>query len=1154
MKEGKTSVANNQQSENVGNYSYFSKNEEGRGTTSSSILPDIGSTNESYPCPCRNFSSIQHIRLMLESKALVEEFVNWISDASSVQCGSLMYCSRRGHASLLLLNAIRDACRPFLEVKEGLKQKILGPEASPSTYEDAFPSLSTSVLPITPLAKPASKPKKRVRPVVVQQSVWGSSGISTATGNLVNLPSSDEQFRLPLKPSPTTTATLPFMPQRGKSEQCSSTALPAPVLKSTPTTETRESIEKSPELVNLVSVYVALFSNCLVPSSAVELQLLLRLLVLAPDQAPQSTVPVVPSELTTILLTPLHCNVFSSIVLSRLSSLLVRFGPKFLQDLVCCQAFCNQLPDLTEQLKQTLNHQLSLPLETLKQQTALLTLPFNEQRDSRHNYKSRTEQDIYKNREETRDTFLSQLRSFLNVRGRALDDTHMERAMDRIQVEARLIVNSLVDANVNWFVVFFCDLLLQIGLVALEETDRELLQITNKDKLQKLHQRFSSKPRGQENSSRKLVFDTQTASQSSPVEEAQHLFPGHQEFFFIFVMSADSYRFGTHLRSHLISTIKGRSSDIVFYNLECQVLKLCMLSRFLGVLLFYPNWQCTESRNTSFVTTADALLQLAASGLSLVEHAKVAYQSGRMISTLPWIIELIQMARWDVAMKSSSEYILVASLLRKIQVHLQVADHYTPPMSIVAFYLERLFGEIIGISRTSFLNNILLPRDNRSPTMNIDDAELAFSSAARYAANPDIEELEAFVSRLARVNISTLRSPGVSRKLRPMSVNSPPHELLSAPNFTTVSAKHVSIFHASIPDQDPIKTKLMNTFFHQHQDLKEVCDFLAKRVLDVEVTRAMNEIVKPRLKGNVDNGDSSWACFERDVMDSCLDAIRILLTTNVASALSAIYATSKAQKVLQVAVSLTTSSAMVTCKMILRPLIAADVALAQSATSSSSKRLFEGEHANITTKSTSGLDIVTNAVDKLLTNIEQHGGNFTKIESYVHAVSKVLNMSIESRDAHIPLDTELRSFFKAFLSLNGHARALLEWAISSTRVAPEKRWRVLLPFLHIACKIKVWARHGLAEVGRLFAENPSSLRAVVCLALEARESSDKLGSLLYLMVDSRLVKCGVVEETIALHCHCVEGVSLGNSFLALMERSTCLPNELDTLRQALGRS
>ena len=59
-----------------------------------------------------------------------------------------------------------------------------------------------------------------------------------------------------------------------------------------------------------------------------------------------------------------------------------------------------------------------------------------------------------------------------------------DRAIARIKTESQNIVSGLSEGNVVWFADFFVELLLQIGLAPAEETDEDILEIADKEKLQ----------------------------------------------------------------------------------------------------------------------------------------------------------------------------------------------------------------------------------------------------------------------------------------------------------------------------------------------------------------------------------------------------------------------------------------------------------------------------------------------------------------------------------------------------------------------------------------------------------------------------------------------------------------------------------------------
>ena len=276
-------------------------------------------------------------------------------------------------------------------------------------------------------------------------------------------------------------------------------------------TPTKRKLASNAALDRLVEIYCTIVLHNLVPSVALEVHLLLRLLNISESTAASARVESSPASsgsnsdnnsltdsvpiLATIFYSGERCRSFAALALSKVVMILKTFGVSFLKDLVKGAAFQQNLPELTNELGTFLQQQASqrgaLMLATDQPalfsgttQTALLTLPFQHDRDSRHNYRTRDELAIYKNREESRDAFLYQLRSFLNVRGKFLDSNQAQRSMMKIRESCRVVVESVLNVNLPWFSEFFCELLLQVGLVPLEETDKELLNIAGKEKLQ----------------------------------------------------------------------------------------------------------------------------------------------------------------------------------------------------------------------------------------------------------------------------------------------------------------------------------------------------------------------------------------------------------------------------------------------------------------------------------------------------------------------------------------------------------------------------------------------------------------------------------------------------------------------------------------------
>jgi hypothetical protein len=245
-------------------------------------------------------------------------------------------------------------------------------------------------------------------------------------------------------------------------------------------------------LQHLAEIYIALAKNLLISSTALELHLLLRLVTLDSDLSPKIDTD---QGSTRVFFGPIfssttRCNEFAKIALSKLENILRNLPLSLLDSLVQCQPFRAACPELCDNLSGEIQyrHKHGLVVDTPSQSVtgphAMLSLPFDEERDSRHNYRTQSEAIMYKNREETRDAFLYQVRSFMSTKGRVLKPEELEKTQDRLQAESRNILSGVLSGNMGWFADFFCDLLLQIGLSPVEETDQELLNIADRDRLQ----------------------------------------------------------------------------------------------------------------------------------------------------------------------------------------------------------------------------------------------------------------------------------------------------------------------------------------------------------------------------------------------------------------------------------------------------------------------------------------------------------------------------------------------------------------------------------------------------------------------------------------------------------------------------------------------
>jgi hypothetical protein len=664
------------------------------------------------------------------------------------------------------------------------------------------------------------------------------------------------------------------------------------------------------KIEHLSKLYTSLIINYLVPSTPLELHFLIGLLTIE-DSAPRMPAK---DGIYNILISPKAIRAFAVQSLAKLQTLLGNLHLQVLSAFVECPPVRELLPDLATKLStRYLERRELLVANDIGFGGGIqpiLTLPFDENRDSRHNYKSREEAALYKNREESRDAFLYQLRFFQNIRGRVLDTSELEASLGKIKRSAGNVVKGVDVPNMHWFAQFFSELLLQIGLVPMEETDKELLQITDKDKLQRLHKRFSSKVGTSKGRSIKVLADMKDSG--SPEKEAHQLFPGHQEFFFLFLQAADSYCFGMHLKSRLLASIKSLESNVGVKGIQDRLMKLQLLAKFLGVLLFSPNWHTSAiSGVLSSVSNDEISVWTGATELSMfplsdvIEKAKTKHH---LLSTIPWILELLRMAKWDdISMRSSTVRSIFANL---ISLRDAIGQTGTPSLQLVAFSLETFFHKIVGLRQTHSIS--LLPMEEVMPSADdipVDFVEIEVSKTFLFASISHMDEFLDFLTSIATTKNKLFGTP---RKMRPSMVSS------STISFSTLPTNDDAVLPIAAPNQSALPGsqgakgaiigKLVDLFFHQHGDLREICEFVAARavqkaMVDVQHHFLVEYFVKID-QSKFATEELELSEIEREAQERALRFFEASLGSTISQAVSMLSMPSKSAKVKEIAATL----------------------------------------------------------------------------------------------------------------------------------------------------------------------------------------------------------------------------------------------------------
>lgn len=1083
----------------------------------------MAQTEREKACPCHHFRSIESVADALESPERTSLLISWLSGECQNFCGTYN-CSNRVETSLTILNAVRDACRTFLE---GTKTN-----QTTTLYEESFPALSVkskNTSTMTAKNSLGGSHKRRIRPATLapasNASAWGVS-----KGNLVDLPSEEplgmptqKQFAKAFKSETLGSTSNNFSfestnafvtPEKSGAHRWEGDRPPQPVF----ATYANEDFSEAISLRNLIDVYAALIDSCLVPSTPLELHLLFRLLIL-PNQTKPGPLPT--SPLGTILCDNSACVYFARESLERQGKVILGLGPVVWQPLVRCPSIQDAIPDLYDECDRLLrefeeDHMVHGAVTN--NQTALLALPFDEERDSRHNYRSPHDQAIYANREATRDAFLYQLRSFLSVRGKVLDAAQVDKALLSIQRSSRSVIEGLVETNLTWFSHFFVDLLLQIGLVPLQETDKELLQIADKDKLQKLHQRFSQAASRSRSSSHKVAADPARSS-NSPRSEALNHFPGHQEFFFVFILSADSYSFALHLRRVIINKIIATINEDELA--ERKLMEVCMLARYVGLLFFSPNWRSygTTNEHQSADPALDAMLQLKGCGLCIISTLESALSNNKLSLTVSWITELLQMSSWDISAMKSKTYVEVLSILRQLQKHMaNEAAGSSGCHKIIALSIESFFSSVTGISTASKLAPRTLPQiTSRSKTM---DKFTANPPSAQFSCIAHLEDLTSLLSMISRTKTGTTKSPGVSRKLRPSMLG----------NVTSPSPRKIKEYNQDRRPEEALKTKLRDGFFHRQPEMKLICEFVVPRLLRKlrveELEKEIDVEMRSRCLSLSEVGSSEFQ--ESLLVAYCKDMIRKRLEDDLQKSLEVLSPEQLDRRILFVATSLGVEYGIEISDSITQQIVANQKVIRMKLAADDGKVLFPGD-VKSPDRNRNAAELIERCIEVVgsLSRVLSDPLTLGQAVSLLENATKAIQILSRESGTDIPPEDSLRKLLVAFFELDKVSSDVIDHALSSDE-DNGNRWQIVSCYLSLAAEIQCWSHHGLGVLKRRCTE-VETLCAIIAVGI-TDASSTQVAGLSSRMTKTKIWKPALVEASLRKLCE--QGIEEASRILA----------------------
>ena len=584
------------------------------------------------------------------------------------------------------------------------------------------------------------------------------------------------------------------------------------------------------------------------------------------------------------------------------------------------------------------------------------------------------------------------------------------------------------------------------------------------------------------------------ASSVSPLTEAQLHFPGYQEFFFIFLHSANNYNFGTHLRAAFVATMINLSSDQSTNSLEKRLMNLQLFARFLGFLIFSPNWHGAEIDSAKIrpIVLADGLYQLESLGLSPMKMVEDAWVGGYTVSVVPWVTELLKMAKWDSLSQTSLTFRQLLANLRNIQSFVSSkdaieVDRFGPSMQILSLCLETFFYEANGLAKLTSLPQASLSSVATVAADSLDRLSIGFSTAAFFASSPHIEDLSNLINGLC---VSTVgKSPNKWRKLRPSVVS---HGInLEASNLFPESPNKIGIPPPSDEWKSPksvgwngafgsqtrnIQTKLVHAFFHQHRDVKEVCEFSVSQVLKNVSNQALSACIKPAFEEQKLRGDSSDHDFENAqevALHSSQAFLKSLMETSLRKSLEVLGPPGLHPKVLDIAIFLSVTRGVHSGQALLHTLVLNESKTLRKSLEREKKKESQGKEvtfieeqpASPRDKALQDLLSAVDALEHYLCSSSNKAAN--DVALLASEADKLLKSFFTVLGCAMPTELSLRRLFESVFRLDCTSASFIEWCLG---LGDQDCYSVLMPYLWFSIELSRLTLHGLKTLSECLQE------------------------------------------------------------------------------------
>ena len=589
---------------------------------------------------------------------------------------------------------------------------------------------------------------------------------------------------------------------------------------------------------------------------------------------------------------------------------------------------------------------------------------------------------------------------------------------------------------------------------------------------------------------------------------------------------------------------------------EKRLLNMQMFARFLGYLVFSPNWHDgveMDISGSNFVKppfVGDWIQHLDSLGLHLMKIINSAWQEGHVIMVIPWVTELLKLAKWDTFSQGSRKFREILACLRFIQEQIMLSSDdaaesrfFGPTKQVVSFYLETLFYDFIGFSKlTSFpkASLSLVPSEHRGITNGstmLDNAVLGFSSITLYASNPHVEELNGLIARISSA-LGEARSSTKTRKLRPSIVStsvasslatsllnetSRDENLALSPLTKSTTSKVYNDHANKVPSESSsanskIQAKLADAFFHHHRDIKDICEFAVDRVLG-SASKELPNVVKPIFD---EVGNTNFLRIDavvEEVKQKSIAASSTYLSNRLRfglkGSLEALGPSAIDSKLTDIAVSLATASGMLIGQPIVDSVVSTECKKLRESITQDKQKYHLGSK---TPTNDSEFEEMIRAMAKLLENdIESMADKEQILNDLRGLQDKLDSWRLVDVDAiSIPTESNIHILFQVLLKMDKFSISMINWCLALED--PLECWLFLSTFLRACSCLAGYSRHGMRCLMNELCTNAKLVPHFVrCGLLAAHSISHQidLEDLYGLMITSRLVTVDNVRDSLS---------------------------------------